>query len=612
MPKENVSPSPETPVKFDPVAFGQKWLALMDRARPVMTAALNKMKGMGEVPVGAQPIDPLHLASAMAEFWGHYARHPSQFVEWQMQYLADLGGLWAEQQQKFLGQGASDAASPVNDRRFRDPLWHDNVAFDFLRRAYLLTRQSVEQRLRDQHSLSGHDRRRLEFYSQLFFDALSPSNFATTNPEVIREVLNTGGDNLLRGLENLIEDLERGEGDLKISTTNYTAFAPGKNLATTPGKVVVRTRMMELIQYAPSTKKVHATPVLIVPPWINKYYILDLRAHNSLVKYLVDQGFTVFMTSWVNPDARYASAMFDDYLQDGLFAALDAIQSITKTNATHVMGYCIGGTLTAMGLSVLRIKRRDSRVASATLLTTLLDFHQAGDMHVFIDEAQIREIEIRMKEQGFLDASALQKTFAMLRANDMIWSFVVNNYLMGREPFPFDLLYWNEDSTNLPAAFHAYYLRHMYLRNDLIKPKKLSISGVPIDLSTIKTPLYFLSTKDDHIAPWLATYDGARLLAAKNKNVRFVLAASGHVAGVVNPPVAEKYNHWVGGPVTKSPEEWLSAARNVPGSWWGDWAAWAKKTSPGPMSAPPSMGNNKYPAITDAPGTYVLVKARDN
>ncbi len=621
MSKQSSSPPPDQSADkpFDFLAFGRAWQDAVAEAAPVFAdAAARMMSGVGDEKPGDRPVDPLRIGQAVAEFWAHYARHPSRLVELQMKYAEDMGHLFQESVRKFAGEGdVVDVATadPGIDRRFRDPVWRNNAVFDFLRQSYLLTRSAVEQSLKDARHLPGHDRQKLEFYTRLYLDALSPNNFAMTNPEVIRETLRSGGDNLIKGLHNLVADLKRGGGDLKISTTNPRAFHVGKNLAVTPGQVVFKNRMMEVIQYAPTTETVHSVPLLIVPPWINKYYILDLRPDNSFIKFAVDQGFTVFMISWVNPDETYADILFDDYLTDGALAALGVVEQITGSNKTNVVGYCIGGTLTSMMLAYLTRKKQAGRVASVTMLTTLLDFAHAGDMKVFIDDAQIDAIEERMRKQGFLDAAALQKTFSILRANDMIFSFVVNNYMLGREPFPFDILFWNEDSTNLPAAFHADYLRHMYLHNDLIKANKLTIAGVKMDLSTIKTPLYFLSTREDHIAPWGATYEGAAMISRTNPHVRFTLAASGHVAGVVNPPGAKKYGFWTGTVDTRrvgralppSSSEWLDHTDYTDGSWWPDWAAWTARHA-GDRIEPPSMGSKKYPATDPAPGTYVAGK----
>lgn len=589
---------------FDPLAFAHAWADLMREAQPVFHQFWARAGGQ-EADLH---LDPLQLGRASAELMAHYARHPSRMVELQMQYWADMAALWHSSTQKFMGEqahfGGAHTKDPI-DRRFRDAMWRDHAGFDFLRQAYLLTRQAATDAVKNARELSPDDRQKLEFYNRLILDAMSPGNNPATNPEVIRETMRTGGENLLKGFRNLIDDMKRGDGTLKISTTQYNAFRPGKNLAVTPGKVVFQNRMMEVIQYAPSTKTVRAVPLVILPPWINKYYILDLRPENSFVKYAVDQGFTVFMVSWKNPDRSFADVTFDDYLMGGFLAVLDVAEGVTGAKSTNVVGYCIGGTLLNMGLSYLAAKKQSSRVKSATCLTTLLDFHRAGDMKVFIDESQLQAIEHRMNRQGFLDSGVLQKTFSILRANDLIWSFVVNNYFLGREPFPFDILYWNDDSTHLPAAFHSSYLRNLYLKNLLVKPGAFVVAGVPVDLTSIKTPMYFLSTRDDHIAPWGATFDGARLIAHKNKHVRFVLAASGHVAGVVNPPVAKKYNYWVGGPPVGPTDEWLHAAKSHDGSWWVDWAAWVHERA-GAMVAPPKMGCTKFKPVADAPGTYVL------
>lgn len=606
-PKKPQGPEPERK-PLDPMEFSRKIVELMEQAQPAITEIIKRMQSLSPPPITEAPIDPLAVQQASAELWGHYMRHPSRLVEMQLKYAEDMSNLWQESARKFMGEGPQTICTgpPSGDRRFRDPVWHENPGFDFLRQSYLMTRDWIQGALNDAHELSEDDRRKLEFYTRQFLDALAPNNFALTNPEVIRETLRTGGDNLIKGMQNLIEDMKRGQGELKISTTKYSTFKLGHNLAPTPGKVVFRNRLVELIQYTPTTRTVHEIPMLIISPWINKYYILDLTSEKSLVKFALDQGFSVFMVSWINPDQNYADILFDDYMRDGLLAALDVVEDVTKSKTTNVVGYCIGGTLTAMTLAWLKRKKQGARIHSATFLTTLLDFEKSGDMKVFIDEKQLDELETHMKRQGFLEAAALQKTFSILRANDMIWSFVINNYMMGREPFPFDILYWNEDSTNLPAAFHSYYLRHMYLRNDLIKPDKLTINGAKIDLSLIDVPLYFLSTREDHIAPWKATFDGARRLAHANKHVRFTLAASGHVAGVVNPPASGKYGYWTNKKIAGSADHWLHDATYTDGSWWNDWAKWIKTRAGTKKTAPKVQGNAKYKPLCDAPGIYVL------
>lgn len=618
--KSAIAADPSVEKPFDPVAFAHAWQSAVEEAAPVLMEAAARATGglSGGASIGDTPLDPMQIGQAISEFWAHYARHPSRLIELQMQYAEDMGQLVQENIRKFMGDSAAAdvvAIDPVIDRRFRDPAWHDNAAFNFMRQGYMIARGAVEKSLQEAKYLPAHDRQKLEFYTRLYLDALSPRNFAMTNPEVIRETIRSGGDNLVKGLQNLVADIKRGGGDLKVSTINPEAFTVGKNLAMTPGHIVFRNRMMELIQYTPTTKTVHTVPILMISPWINKYYILDLRPENSYVRFALDQGFTVFMISWVNPDASYADVLFDDYLKQGALEALDVIQNITGSSQTNIVGYCIGGTLSAILLAYLVQKKQENRVGAVTMLTTLLDFARAGDMKVFIDEAQIETIEDRMQKSGFLTANVLQKTFSILRANDMIWSFVINNYMMGREPFPFDILYWNEDSTNLPAAFHAAYLRQMYLHNYLIQPKKLTVAGVKIDLSTIKIPLYFLSTREDHIAPWGATYDGALLLSRTNPNIRFTLAASGHVAGIVNPPASEKYGYWAQKIKARSfrsalpdqAEDWLEKTEYFKGSWWGDWAKWMAGRA-GARVKPPPMGSKKYPILGEAPGDYVQEK----
>jgi polyhydroxyalkanoate synthase len=438
--------------------------------------------------------------------------------------------------------------------------------------------------------LGAKEKAKLEFYTRQFLDAISPSNYLATNPEVLRATLETNAENLVKGLKRLAEDVAKGQ----ITQTDYKAFEVGKNLATTPGKVVFQNDLMQLIQYSPSTKEVYQTPLLFIPAWINKYYIADLQPDNSFVKWLVDHGFTLFMISWVNPDKRHANKDFADYMNEGVLAALEQMKKLTGEAQSNVIGYCLGGTLLATTLAYLEAKNK-KLVKAATFLTTLLDFKNAGDLGVFIDEAQINSLEKRMSEQGYLSGDEMAMTFSMLRSNDLIWSNVVNNYLLGKDPFPFDLLYWNSDSTRMPAKMHSFYLRNMYLNNNLAK-KKIKIGGVDIDLTKITTPAYFLSTLKDHIAPWKATYEGAKMF----KDAVFTLADSGHIAGVVNPPHKSKYPHWINGKPKESADEWLKHATEEGGSWWTNWQKWIKKFE-GPKVAARKIGK----AIEDAPGSYV-------
>jgi polyhydroxyalkanoate synthase len=444
---------------------------------------------------------------------------------------------------------------------------------------------------------------KVDFYSRQFVDALSPSNFLLTNPEVLRKTVETGGENLLKGLTNLLTDLELGRGRLRIRMTDTEAFRLGENIATTPGKVVWQTPLMQLIQYAPATETVLKRPLLIMPPWINKFYILDLRAKNSFVRWAVSQGHTVFMVSWVNPDEDLSAKDFENYMTEGVLAALDAIEKITGESEINAIGYCLGGTLLACTLAWMAVKR-DRRIRSATFLVTLLDFSEAGELGVFIDEQQIQALEERMSKRGYLEGSEMSQTFNMLRANDLIWSFVVNNYLLGNEPFPFDLLYWNSDSTRMPAAMHSFYLRRMYQENKLREPGGVSLCGVPIDLGRVNLPIYMLAAREDHITPWKSTYQGLKYMKGTK---RFVLAASGHIAGVVNHPDSGKYSHWVSSSTPETADEWEQTATEMAGSWWPDWQRWVSRLAP--ETVPAREPGETVPVIEDAPGSYVKVTA---
>jgi len=458
-----------------------------------------------------------------------------------------------------------------------------------------------------QHSVEGLSdtaKKKVDFFTRQYIDALAPSNFALTNPEVFRETIASGGQNLVRGLNNLLDDIERGNGQLRISMTDTKAFELGVNIATTPGKVVFQNDLMQLIQYEPSTKKAWKRPLLIIPPWINKYYILDLREKNSFIRWAVGEGMTVFVISWVNPDERLADKDFEDYLTDGPLAALDAIEDATGEDDANVIGYCLGGTLLAATLGWLAAKKQ-KRIASATFMTALIDFTAAGELEVFIDEDQISSLEKKMAKRGYLEGSEMANTFNLLRANDLIWSFVINNYLLGRDPFPFDLLHWNCDSTRMPARMHSFYLRNMYLNNRLREPGALTLAGVPIELAKVNVPTYFVSAIEDHIAPWKTTFAGPDLLKGK---ARFVLSGSGHIAGMINPPSANKYGYWTNDKLADSADEWFAGARQHEGSWWTDWRRWIEPylEREVPARVP---GKGKLPVIEAAPGSYARLRA---
>lgn len=547
--------------------------------------------------------DPMHIGNAFLDMTSRLMTNPTKLMQAQIGFWQDYLTLWQNTARRMMGEPAPAViAEDQKDKRFKDEAWRDNEVFDFIRQSYLLSARYMQGLVHDAEGMDEKTAQKVDFYTRQFVDAMSPTNFALTNPEVLRRTAETGGENLLKGLSNLLTDLERGQGNLRIRMTDESKFKVGENIAVTPGKVIYQNDLMQLIQYAPTTDKVLKRPLLILPPWINKYYILDLRPKNSFIRWAVDQGHTVFMVSWVNPDARLAEKGFEDYMLEGPYAALDAIRQATGEKSVNAIGYCLGGTLLSATLAHMAVKR-DTRIKSATFFTTMVDFAEAGELGVFIDEEQLKALEAKMQKRGFLEGREMATTFNMLRANDLIWSFVVNNYLLGQDPFPFDLLYWNDDSTRMPARMHSFYLRRMYQQNDLIKPGGIELLGVKLDLRKIKLPTYILSTREDHIAPWASTYRATQTYAG---NIRFVLAASGHIAGVVNPPDAGKYSHWVNTELPADPEAWLAGSTELAGSWWPDWQRWVAGQDPAQVPFRPPKN-----AIEDAPGSYVKVMAQD-
>jgi polyhydroxyalkanoate synthase len=551
--------------------------------------------------------DPLNIGGAFLEMTARLMANPARLMQAQLGFWQDYLTLWSNTARRMLGEQPGPVIEePKGDRRFKDEAWRENEVFDFIRQSYLLAARYFTSAVNSADGLDPKTAQKVDFYTRQFVDAMSPANFVLTNPEVLRRTAETGGTNLLKGLSNLLADLERGKGRLRIRMTDDTKFKVGENIAVTPGKVIYQNELMQLIQYNPSTETVLKRPLVIFPPWINKFYILDLRPKNSFIRWAVEQGHTVFVCSWVNPDARLAQKGFDDYMKEGVLAALDAIELATGERAVNAIGYCLGGTLLATTLAHMAAKR-DGRIKSATYFVTLVDFEQPGELGVFIDEEQLKALEEKMNKRGYLDGSEMATTFNMLRANDLIWSFVVNNYLLGQDPFPFDLLYWNDDSTRMPARMHSFYLRRMYQQNDLVKPGAIELLGTKIDLRKIKVPSYLISTREDHIAPWKSTYRATQIYSGP---VRFVLAASGHIAGVVNPPDSGKYSHWVNEELPPDPDEWLKGATELAGSWWPDWQRWVTSLDKTmvPARAP---GTGKLPVIEDAPGSYVRVMASD-
>ncbi len=527
---------------------------------------------------------------------------PTPVANAQIDLFNDSVALWQKAAERMWMIRPSEPEKP-NDKRFKHPDWSENAVFNYVKESYLVAAKSILSAVRDVKGMDETSARKVDFYTRQFVDAISPTNFVATNPEVLKATLDTGGQNLLRGLENLLSDLSRGDGRLSITMTDMKAFRLGENIATTPGKIVFQNNLMQLIQYAPTTANVRKRPLLIIPPWINKFYVLDLQPKNSLIKWAVDQGHTVFVISWVNPDEKLAEKGFEDYMLEGPVAALDAIQRATGEPQVNAVGYCLGGTLLASTAAYLAAND-DGRIASATYFVTLVDFSEVGDMAVFIDKEQLASLERRMRERGYLDAQDMSASFNMLRANDLIWSFVVNNYLLGKQQLPFDLLFWNSDSTRMPAAMHSFYLRKMYLENRLAEPGGITLAGTPIDLSRINIPSFILSTREDHIAPWKSTYAATRLYSGP---IKFVLSASGHMAGVISAP-GSKYGHWTNDDLPAGADQWLSGATSHQGSWWPVWDSWVTRLDDVRVPAREPGGGN-LPVIEDAPGSYVRVRA---
>jgi len=591
----------------DPAEMSRKMADIADRSQRLVAEFLSRQSNE---PQGLQTgmADPMAIGAAFFELMARLMADPSRLLEAQLALWNDYLTLWQRMTERMMGQAAEPVVTPATeDRRFRDRAWSDNAVFDYIKQSYLLTARFIQGAVKEVGGLDEHTGRKVDFYTRQFVDAMAPSNYLLTNPEVLRATVESGGENLVNGLENLLDDLERGKGRLAITMTDMAAFHIGGNVATTPGTVVYQNDLIQLIQYAPTTETVHRRPLLIIPPWINKFYILDLRPENSFIRWAVSQGHTVFVISWVNPDERLSGKSFENYMKEGPLTALDAMAAATGEKEANVIGYCLGGTLLSATLAYMTAKR-DRRIKSATFFVTMVDFAEAGELSVFIDEEQIKALEERMSKKGYLEARDMHTTFNLLRANDLIWSFVVNNYLLGKQPFPFDLLYWNADSTRMPAAMHSFYLRRMYQENLLSQPGGITLDGVKIDLRKTKTPAFILSTREDHIAPWRSTYAATQLYAGPTT---FVLAASGHIAGVVNAPGARsKYGHWTNDQNPPSPDDWLASATQHDGSWWPMWEEWVSQYAGDDVPAR-QPGDGKLKPLEDAPGSYVKVRAED-
>jgi polyhydroxyalkanoate synthase len=551
--------------------------------------------------------DPLNTWPTFAELYRTMWDNPKQVADMTIEFWAAQQQLWQNSMLKWLGAKDVDEGPALPhmlkpDRRFSHKDWSENAVFDYLKQSYLLTSGWIQDTVNSVGDMDPKERRKAAFYTRYFVEAMNPANFFALNPEVIEATVNEKGENLVRGLKMMLKDLERGKGKLLIRQTDMEAFEVGRNTAVSPGAVIFRNDLIELIQYAPATEKVYAKPLLIIPPWINKYYILDLNPKKSLVKWLVEQGHTVFIVSWVNPDERHGSKTWEDYMFEGGLTAIEKALEETGQKSLHLVSYCVGGTMGGTLMAYLG-KTGDKRVASSTFFTAQHDFEDAGELQIFVDE-HILEVVGEDMEKGYMPADRMANAFNMLRANDLIWGYVVNNYMLGKDPFPFDLLYWNADSTAMPARAHCFYLEEFYIRNAFAKGA-LSVRGTPITLGDIRGPVFHVATKEDHIAPAASVYRGAKEM--KRADVRFILSGSGHIAGVVNPPVLGKYQYWTNPDMSKPTlEEWVEGAVETPGSWWPEWDAWLKQRS-GRLVAPREPGA-KLGVIEPAPGSYVRVR----
>jgi polyhydroxyalkanoate synthase subunit PhaC len=579
-------------------AFAKNFARLIEEGGKAMAAYLKpREEGQIKSEMPDEIADVVKTLGQVTEYW---LSDPQRALELQTRLARDYLELWASTAKRMAGEEAQPVAAPdPKDRRFADPEWSSNQFFDFLKQAYLLTTRWADHVVKNAEGLDAHTRQKAEFYMRQIANATSPSNFVLTNPELLRATLSSNAENLVRGMHMLAEDIAAGHGSLKIRQSDASMFQVGKNLAITPGKVIFQNDLMQLIQYAPTTKSVLKVPLLIVPPWINKFYILDLTPEKSFIKWCVDRGLTVFVISWVNPDARLAKKSFEEYMREGPLQALDLIEQVTGERRVHTIGYCVGGTLLAVTLAHMAAQG-DDRVISATLFAAQVDFTYAGDLKVFVDEERVQALERRMEQQGYLEGAKMASAFNMLRSNDLIWPYVVGNYLKGEPPFAFDLLHWNSDSTRMPAANHSFYLRNCYLNNTLSKGEMI-IAGEPIDVGKITIPVYNLATREDHIAPAKSVFLGSKFFGGP---VKFVVAGSGHIAGVINPPDKKKYQYWTGGAPTGNLDAWLGAAEEHPGSWWPDWLAWIKEQDAAEAAAR-QPGGGKLKPIEDAPGSYV-------
>ncbi len=602
----------QAPPVFDATSFSSDQRAQiealsMNLARAALTAqgAIAEMAlRQADRPAALSP-DPFHVGPALTQVMGRLAAQPDRMMRAQGELFSRYLDLWQATARRATGEAAAPVVSPAKgDKRFNDPDWSDNPVFDAIKQSYLLTANFLNDMVAEVDGVDPLEKRRVEFFMKMLTDAFAPSNFLASNPTALKEVMASGGQSLVKGMENFQADLQRGGGALSIAQTDYDMFKIGENVATAPGKVVFRNEIIELLQFSPSTEQVYEIPLLIFPPWINKFYIMDLRPENSLIRWLASQGITVFVASWVNPDASLATKTFEDYMRQGIYEGVGAALKQAGVDRVNTVGYCIGGTLLSATLAHMAAKG-DTSIGSATFFAAQQDFSEAGDLLLFTNEDWLKDLEAKMDQGGgVLSGQTMADTFNALRGNDLIWSFFVNNYLLGKEPKPFDLLFWNSDQTRMPKTLHTFYLRKFYGENAMAKGE-LTLDGVQIDLGKVKVPIYVQSSKEDHIAPARSVFKGARLFGGPTT---FTMAGSGHIAGVINAPVAHKYQHWTNDALPGSLEEWQAGAVEHPGSWWPHWAAWLQARS-GTLIPARDPAKGPLPPLGDAPGTYVKVKS---
>ncbi len=588
----------------DPEAFAANLARMIEEAGKAASAYLKpREEGKLSFEFADGLTDVVKTLTKVGEYW---MAEPERTLAAQRRLAGAYLDLWTASLKRLLGEPARPAAEPdARDKRFSDREWSENQFFDFIKQLYLITSRWAEQMVDEAEDLDPRTRHKAAFYLKQITAALSPSNFVLTNPEVLRKTLASDAANLVRGMQMLAEDIRAGGGDLRIRQSDASKFALGENIATTEGAVIHENDVCQLIQYAATTKAVLRRPLLIVPPWINKYYILDLNREKSFVRWCVEQGHTVFVISWINPGPRQAKKTFTDYMREGIFASLDVIGAVTGSDEVNTVGYCVGGTLLSVALAYAAATG-ERRIRSATLFATQVDYTHAGDLSVFVDAEKLASLEKMMSVRGYLEGQNMAATFNMLRPNDLIWPYVIANYFKGEEPAPFDLLYWNSDTTRLPAANHAFYLRNCYLDNKLAQGL-IEIDGVRLDLKRVKVPIYNLATSEDHIAPPRSVFYGSSFFGGK---VTFVLSGSGHIAGVINPPERHKYQYWTGpAPKDDGYEEWRHKAKEHAGSWWPHWQAWIEKLDRRRV-APRPIGGGRLKPIEPAPGSYVRVRAR--